>query len=198
MEKNNQKGSTMVETLLYISLLIMLAMIAYSTIAKGINRYKIGRLSQQLVDLKRAIIQYTAVDEDYSNLTEEGMKRATAMPIDMRAFRHSLSGSVFFGPATEIAINPADPINKYMYYITFENVGKEACLEVLTSGQFYTDGSEMDSLIVNTTYGWKYPFSHFDLTTSVTKIMRNHNITLQDVMPACNKERTNKITWIFS
>ena len=146
MFKNDEKGLTMIETLLYLSFLLMLASTIYSNIAKGFDRYRTGRLSQQLVDLKKAIIQYTAVDEDYSQLTEEGMVRTSSMPLDMRHLRHSLSGPIKFGPATEIATT-TDAINKYLYYITFENVHNKACIEVITAAQFYTTGSEMDSLL---------------------------------------------------
>lgn len=196
MVQNNEKGTTMLETILYISFLFMLGSTIYSNISKGVNRYKTGRLTQQLVDLKKAIIQYTAVDEDFSKLSEEGMRRTSSMPIDMRQLRHSLSGPVKFGPATEIATT-TDAINKYLYYITFEKVTNKACVEVITSAQFYTTGSEMDSVIVNERYGWQYPFSHFDLNTPTKRILTSHNFSYQDVSNACN-QGTNNITWIFS
>lgn len=197
MVQNNEKGTTMLETILYISFLFMLGSTIYSNISKGVNRYKTGRLTQQLVDLKKAIIQYTAVDEDFSKLSEEGMRRTSSMPIDMRQLRHALSGSVKFGPATEIATT-TDAINKYLYYITFENVSNKACIEVITSAQFYTTGSEMDSIIVNERYGWQYPFSHFDLNTSTTRILTSHNFSYPDVAAACSEGAHNNITWIFS
>ncbi|MBQ8750724.1 MAG: hypothetical protein IJZ30_03715 [Alphaproteobacteria bacterium] len=197
MVQNNEKGTTMLETILYISFLFMLGSTIYSNISKGVNRYKTGRLTQQLVDLKKAIIQYTAVDEDFSNLSEEGMRRTSSMPIDMRQLRHALSGPVKFGPATEIATT-TDAINKYLYYITFENLSNKACIEVITSAQFYTTGSEMDSVIINERYGWQYPFSHFDLNTSTKRILTSHNFSYQDVANACSEGAHNNITWIFS
>ena len=198
MVQNNEKGTTMLETILYISFLLMLGSTIYSNISKGVNRYKTGRLTQQLVDLKKAIIQYTAVDEDFSKLSEEGMRRTSSMPIDMRQLRHALSGPVKFGPATEIA-TVEDTNNKYMFYVKFHSIRQEACIELLTQGQFFTDGSEMDSLQVNNNYCWKYPYSLFKFgscgyTTTLTK----QHLEMNDGIKGCTKKNSNTITWIFS
>ncbi len=196
--KNNEKGSTMIETIMYIAVLIVLG----TTLAKGaanvFGRYKVGRLAQQIIDLKKSIISFTAINEDYTQLSMEAMKKANALPLDMKSLTHALAGKIEFGPATEIA-TVEDTNNKYMFYVKFHSIRQEACIELLTQGQFFTDGSEMDSLQVNNNYCWKYPYSLFKFgscgyTTTLTK----QHLEMNDGIKGCTKKNSNTITWIFS
>ena len=196
--QNNEKGSTMIETIMYISLLIVLG----TTLAKGaanvFNRYKIGRLAQQIIDLKRAILAHTAINEDYSKLNMEDMQKSNALPLDLKGLRHALSGKIEFGPATDIATTE-DTNNKYMFYVTFHSLSKNACIELLTQGQFFTDGSEMDSLQVNNNYCWKYPYSLFNFDNcGYSTTLSNQHLQISDGLRGCTRETSNTVTWIFS
>lgn len=198
MHQNNEQGSTMIETLLYLCVLIMLG----ATISKGVinvfSRYRTGRMSQQLIDLKKAISHYTAADEDYSTLTEEGMLTNKGLPLDLQNLNHAMNGKIEFGPASEIAYD-LNSNNRYMFYITFYDVDKEACIEILTQGQFYGDGSEMDALIVNQSYGWNYQYSLFSLDGIAHVSQLNHQtLDLENAMRGCTRNKDNQITWIFS
>ena len=68
--KNNEQGNTMIQTILYFCILIALSVSIAKNISGIFGRYKTGRISQQVVELKKSIIQYSAVDEDYMNVTE--------------------------------------------------------------------------------------------------------------------------------
>lgn len=200
MAKNNEQGSTMIETIMYICILIALGTTLAQGVVRVFNRYQTGRLAQQIIDLKKAIIHFTAADEDYTKLAEEEMIKHKAIPFDMQNMLHAMNGKIEFGPSTEVAIHDPDNTNyKYMFYITFKDIDKEACIELLTQGQFYGDGSEMDSLIINHNYGWKYPFSLFSLTgLGYITTLTEQRLDMKDAIKGCVKTKDNEITWIFS
>ena len=198
--KNEERGSTMLETILYICLLIALGGAMARTVASVFNRYNTGRLAQQVIDLKRSILAYTAVNEDYSTLTLDGMIEKNALPLDMRKKLHAMGGKFNLGPATDNNLHGANSThNKYMFYITFEGIDKEACVELLTQGQFFTDGSEMDSLQLNNNYCWHYEYSLFRFDNcGYSTSLKSQHFTIAEAMKGCLREEDNKITWIFS
>ena len=141
--KNNETGYTMIETIMYISILGVLGVVLASYANAVFTRYKTGRIAQQILDLKKAILSYTAAEEDYSTLDKTKMQEDKAIPLDMRDLHHALGGSIELGPVGN------STTSKYLYYITFSGIYQKGCIELLSQGQFYGDGSEMDTLIVN-------------------------------------------------
>lgn len=197
IKHSDEHGYTMLETILYISLLMILA----GTIAKFIGntfmKYKNGRINQQIIDLRKAIIQYTAASENYANLTKEEMAgingngtpingKINNFPMDMKIGYHALNGKIKIGSSRivrETGTMGAEETTTYdyMFFITFVSLPYKSCIEILTQGQFYGDGSDLDTLIVNgpnvpvesgddnsaisgnSCYAWQYPYSMFNL-----------------------------------
>ncbi len=200
MLQNNEKGYTMIETIMYISILGVLGVILASYAGSVITRYKTGRITQQIIDLKKAITNYTAADEDYTNLDMTKMQEDKAVPLDMRDLHHALSGRILFGPVGN------NTTEKYLFYITFENIYRKGCAELLSQGQFYDDGANLDTLIVNNKTAWFYEHSFYNTTSFQTRyeIKSNAGVaisirpTMDQIMKACDDEENNSITWIFS
>ncbi len=200
---NNEKGSTMIETILYISVLGTLGVILASYVGAVLTRYKTGRIAQQILDLKKAIVNFTAADDSYVNLDEELMQAKKAIPLDMRNLHHALSGKITFGPVGDGTIDSND---KYLFYITFEDIYQKGCIELLLQGQFYNNGSDLDALIVNNNTAWYYEYSFYDTTQIHTRYKINSLLsstgssrpTLEQISKACNRKNDNDITWIFS
>lgn len=200
IEKSNERGNTMIQTIMYICILIALSTAIAKNISGIFGRYKVGRISQQLVELKKAIIQHSAVDEDYTLITEENMEKSNSMPLDLRDFRHALGGKIEIGAAIEISSsNPPLPTDKYMYYVTFHAVHKQACVEILSHGQFFTDGSELDTVIINNNVAWNYQFSQFETNhiPSVNQLQQQY-LSIQEAIASCTRNADNLITWIFT
>ena len=213
--KNNQSGRTMIEMILYISLLIVLATGIAKTIGHGFDRYAIGRTSQQVNELKKSVIQYTATSEDYKEIacddcTQDSdiynplkkngfnkMLNDKAIPYDMKHRTHQLGGLIALGCATDIS--SSDVKNNYMFYITFNTIPKAACVEILTLGQFYSEGSEADTIIVNMGEGYEkaFQFKHslFDIPNAIE--ITQHTLTMDQAVSACSQPN-NTLTWIFS
>lgn len=206
---SNEKGSTMLETIMYISIMIVLGGVIARYVHTVFSRYKTGRVSQQVVDLKKAITFFTAADEDYSKLSLDEMVEKRAVPYDLLLKKSALGGNITLGPVSALMKNPKIEDN-YMFYISFDNLPKNSCVELLTQGQFYGGGTDIDSIIINKTHAWRYQYSLYN-TTDNTSIKNVHTISLQpnqtsaaieitlsDAMAACSKKENNEITWIFS
>ena len=215
--KNEQSGRTMIETILYLALIGVLSAGIAKTVSHTFDRYAIGRLGQQLRDLKKSIINYTAAYEDYTVLAGNGfntMLSHNAIPYDMKNQTHSLGGKIELGCTTNLAPHSSDTKHKYMYYITFNNLSQSACVELLTQTAFYTEGSEADTIIVNkdtlNERSWAFKFSLFyDNTPSTTPqncntsdasicLLKNQTLNINQALQSCTYKINNSITWIFS
>lgn len=195
----NENGSTMLETIMYIGILSFLGVVLAGYAGEVFKRYKTGRITQQILDLKKAVITYTAADEDYVSLSATQMQEKNALPLDMRDLHHALGGQVTLGPVGDGTNNVNE---KYLFFITFDAVFQKACIELLAQGQFYGDGLGLDTLIVNNKTAWNYERSFYD----VTDIQKVHTMTLttgtrptmEQAQTACSNKDSNRITWIFS
>jgi type II secretory pathway pseudopilin PulG len=235
---NQQRGYTMLETIMYIGLLIVLGSTLASYAHAVMLRYKTGRSAQQVLELKKAIIQFTAADEDYSNVSVLAMDKSASLPLDMRTgnkavARNALGGTVLVGPAAKLkendnqepnnsgddddeeepaTLSDAEKSQYYMFYIKFNGLPQGSCVEILTQGQFYGDGSEMDTLIVNN-MAWQYKYSFFDFNQSDINVGTTKKLyptgegaeaapsirlNITEAMEACSNKDNNRIIWIFS
>lgn len=210
---SNERGYTMIEVLLYISILGVLGIVLTNYAYRGFTRYRTGRVAQQILELKRAILQYTAVYDNYLPLNIEDMHTKRALPLDMRysttEARHALGGAVTLGPASELSYATASTDNNYMFYITFHTMKKSSCVEILTQGQFYSDGGDLDSVLVSTGSGtsettptyFYYEHSFFayqNLTKSANNKIERNRLTVEQAERACSDLTQNNVTWIFS
>ena len=206
--RSNESGRTMLETIMYLGLLIVIGASAAQHMHQAFRRYKIGRTAQQVIDFKKAVIQFTAADEDYTNLSVINMDAEHSVPLDMRATkntnmaRHALGGSVTTGPVG------TEGNDRYLFYITFNNLFQGGCVEILTQGQFYGNGSELDTLIINNKHAWRYPYSFYN-TTSIDNVhilapasanapVASIHLNITEALEACSQKKDNTITWIFS
>ena len=97
-----------------------------------------------------------------------------------------------------------------MFYVTFHTLSRSSCVEILTQGQFYSDGGDLDSIIVgddsqpspNGTYFY-YEHSFYGIQggdgarSANNKIERNR-LTLEQAERGCASQNQNSVTWIFS
>ena len=215
--KNEQSGRTMIETILYLALIGVLSAGIAKTVSHTFDRYAIGRLAQQLRDIKKSIIHYTAAYEDYTVISGNGFNKMlnhNAIPYDMKKQTHALGGTIELGCSKDLVPSPSDTKYKYMYYVTFYNISQTACIELLTQSQFFTDGSEADTIIINRTQSneksWAFKYSLFydntgstipkncNTTDAPVCLLKNQTLTIDQALQSCTNKNNNTITWIFS
>ena len=198
--KSNEHGYTMLETIMYMGILVALGGTIASYIAKGFARYKIGRTIQQIVDVKKTVVQYTASWEHYGNtdfktdvpqtdlgnLCNQKLIADKALPIDIskspdgKNLRHALGGKIYIGSFSNFGYTNGNNFvpcvsnistNKYMFYVTFTGLKQEHCTEILTQGQFHGHGAELDALIVNIDKGASSQMRHFEHSFSKNALL---------------------------
>lgn len=248
---SNEHGYTMLETIMYIGILVALGGTIANTVAKGFVRYKVGRTIQQIVDVKKTVIQYTASWENYGDkdnnttdkdqteigeLCNQKLIEDKAVPLDItksadgKNLYHALGGKIYIGSFANFGYTTTNTkgslqfntcnnyknTNKYMFYVTFTDLKKPHCMEILTQGQFHGQGSEIDAIVVNIQNNNSI-MRHFDHSFSTNavcnspsiKIIRPNsqnaddtksiNFSVKDAFDACNDENDkNSITWIYS
>lgn len=237
---SNEKGYTMLEVIMYTGLIIILTGSIANMVSNVFYRYKIGRINQQVIDLKKTIVYYTATWENYGDVIDDTatttekqhilsfskMQEDNVLSMDLKNGIHALGGGIDLGCAVNYKDEhdsrfAKDDIvnNKYMYYVQFNGLSPEACTEVITQGPFYSDSSDLDTLIVNNEYLWRYKYSHFEYDagqidsskefileytgevvpgTTDRKIIPSISLSIADAIKACNRKKDNIITWIFS
>ncbi|MCM1323773.1 MAG: hypothetical protein NC218_06390 [Acetobacter sp.] len=204
---SDENGYTMLEAIMYISIMIVLSGVLAKYVGTVFTRYKTGRVSQQVVDLKKIIVFFTAADEDYSKLTLEELTEKKALPFDMANQHNALGGKIEISSVQamrkEAGLSTTSDDN-YMFHISFDGLPRESCIELLTQGQFYGGGTDIDTIIVNNSYAWQYQYSLYD-TVGLSHVQpkislpeSSIKINITKALEACTEEENNKISWIFS
>ncbi len=94
-----------------------------------------------------------------------------------------------------------------MFYITFGNLPDTSCVELLSQGQFYGGGTDIDSIIANKTFAWRYPYSLYKtdgianvntVTIQPGQTGGSIEINISEAVKSCTQKQNNEITWIFS
>ena len=231
IKSSNEKGYTMLEVVMYTGLIIIITGMIANMVSSVFYRYKIGRINQQVIDLKKSIVYYTATWENYGDfdpgdgsmddnphfLSFDRMVKNNVISMDLKNGLHALGGGIDLGSSINYDIALDETSNKYMFYIKFDGLTQDACTEVVTQGPFYSDSSDLDTLIINDESRWRYKYSHFksnhnfaiidevlEYTTSSDpdnpnkKKIPSISLSISDALNACHKKEGNYITWIFS
>ncbi len=182
-----QSGRTMLEAIGYISVMIAITIALTAAVNSGYDRFRTGRINQQLVDLKKVISQrYVAVEKYDLGIPQTLIKEKIA-PHDM--IKGSILKHAFGG-----AVNVYPVASQTMFKINFTKLPKKACIELGSKLWVVNDGSDLYAMkINNTVWGWKY--SNMSLL-SLTK-HKELPANVADVSKACNLE-SNSIHWIFN
>lgn len=177
--KNNEKGATMVETIMVLGVLGAMAVGAAVVANSMYDKYRMSRVSQQLVDLKKVVAARYVADGNYSDLKASGMISEKLPPNDMingtSALHHAYKGVV------------AIKGNTATYEITFNSLPLRACLEMGIMDWMVDNTSDLVSMKINAvTFKWPWLSSSNTLPAQVP-----------DVEKACKDDNANNITWVF-
>lgn len=122
---NCQKGYTMIETIGVIAIIGVVGSSAVAFLNKAFLRYKITRLSQQVVEIQKSIDKRFAAKKTYEGLNIKLLAKEGLLPNDMiyknNVLYHKFKGTVTLTLGT----------NSENYTITFNNVPSNACTELV-------------------------------------------------------------------
>ena len=181
---SDQSGRSMIEALGYISVMIAVTTALSVAVNSGFYRYRVGRINQELVDLKKVVSQRYVAAESYKDVNMNTLKDEKIIPHDVRDGTHSFGGEVNVGKGYD----------DNTYKITFKNVPVHACVELGSKLWIVNDGSDLDAMEINgTSWAWKYSNykqkADYELPAKPTEVAK-----------ACNskKSKESDLTWYFN
>ena len=180
MKKNQQKGATMVETLGVLGIISMVTITLFGIIGKAYDRYKQAEIVDEIRTLQKNIKHRYAADYDFSELSQSNVQSKLIeekvvpgyMVLDDQVV-HAYGSTVdFSGTANN-------------YSITFNNVSKQGCVELLMQDWVVSDMSDLIQIKIGSkTYTWNGA--------------RKLPIPISDAFELCtDEEGGNNIEWTF-
>lgn len=194
--KSDQIGRTMVEAMGYISVMIMITVSVAAAINRGYFKFRLGRVNQEITDLKKVIGQRWVADANYNDVKWETLVNEKIVPHGLQNGNNKNSGRHSFGG--EVTIEGKDNL----YWIIFKNIPKSACMELGLKTWEGNDGSDLNELSIQGSgsgaqkYLWSWPFSHGNKKCNTYQSSCLLPPTVKDVNDACT-DNGNTITWSF-
>lgn len=198
-----ERGRSMIEMIGYLSVMSALTVSIAAAVSTGYNKYRMGRVNQELTDLQKVISQRYVADQDYSevkwdDLCADNIGPYTVVPAKKKEGDkvkcatnkgyHSLGG--------EVNIGSKDPYETY--YIEFKGLTAKVCTELALRLWMTNNGSDLEAIEIfegSTKKGkWTWPSAN----CSDKKCLP---VKLTDLMAAkaCQgKGINNSIVWYFN
>ena len=180
---SNQSGRSMIEALGYISIMIMISTAVASAVNSGYYKYRMSRINGELTDLKKVISQRYVAAENYKEVKMETLVDEKIAPYDTADGSHAFGGDVKIGSGDSQGST---------FYIEFDNIPREVCMELGLRVWLVNDGSDLDAMKINNkTWGWKF-------SNSIDNPNYDLPAVASDVLSGCSKEYDNKMIWYFN
>lgn len=181
--KSNQSGRSMIEAIGYISVMIMISVSVAAAVNSGYYKYRMSRINSELSDLKKVISQRYVAAENYKEVKMQTLIDERIAPHDTKDGAHA------FGGAVKIGSGDSDGST---FYIEFDDVPKEVCMELGLRVWLVNDGSDLDAMKINNkTWGWKF-------SNSISNPNYELPALAKDVLEGCSKSYDNKMIWYFN
>lgn len=209
--KDTQSGRSMVEVMGYMAAVMAIVAGISKLITGAYSEYKISKASVQLADLAGSILKSSTVDVNYENivnmvngktknsrLNKEGRK---LIPTTYKVVGGTDGNKIYnaFGGEVTIGI-PEDALtSKDKFYIKFEGLSREQCIEMGMKEWQNNKTVDLDSIVINGKH-WYWPIyasataNTFQLPTTRSALAGKE----VDDSGQCNLETGNIIMWIFN
>ncbi len=205
----NEAGRTMIETIGYIMVMITLTVTVAMAVNSGYHKYECSVIQQQLVDLKKVIMQRYAADGQYFNVKWDDLCAAKAGPRTLMPSRiceendkgeeecrcafqkgmHQFDGPVQIGPAD--CKDGEDYCETF--FISFDELPADVCAQLALKAWDVTEGSDLERMDVNgKMWGWGF--------SPIVKVEGGKPLpaVVKDVSEQCQEGYVNKITWYYN
>lgn len=205
--KDTQSGRSMVEVMGYMAAVMAIVAGISKLITRAYSEYKISKASVQLADLAGSILKSSTVDVNYENivnmvngktkdsrLNKEGRK---LIPTTYKVVGGADGNKIYNAFGGEVTIGTNDTKDKF--YIKFEGLSREQCIEMGMKEWQNNRTVDLDSIVINGNY-WYWPIyasataNTFQLPTTRSALAGKK----VDDPGQCNLETGNIIMWIFN
>jgi len=192
--KAEQKGGTMLEALMVLSIITVLSISGIKLINGLFTMFKQNMVSNELIEIQKNISARYRVFGFYDDIPDniEDWKKEKLLPSQMIAndkIHHRLGGDVIISPKKK---NDDDEVSVY-YTVTFEDIPQKTCLVIGQINWTMSQSSDLIELMINDDSG------KFVLPTRNSGIEKGADnalpVKVNVLMNACKSENT--MTWTF-
>ena len=192
--KAEQKGGTMLEALMVLSIITVLSISGIKLINGLFTMFKQNMVSNELIEIQKNIAARYRVFGFYDDIPDniEDWKKEKLLPSQMIAndkIHHRLGGDVIISPKKK---NDDDEVSVY-YTVTFEDIPQKTCLVIGQINWTMSQSSDLIELMINDDSG------KFVLPTRDSEIEKGADnaltVKVNVLMNACKSENT--MTWTF-
>lgn len=183
MLKDCQKGATMIEMIGVMGVISMITVGIFATVSKIYDRYHQTAIVTQIRDLQKNIQTRYATASDYRDLAKSGIMK-TLIAERVIPFSMVSGDEVYHAYRGEVKLSGT----QYNYTITFSDIKKAGCVDLVTMDWTVNNTSDLIELKVGgKTFTWTGTNSSNSLPVSVAMA----NTVCKD------KREDNEIKWTF-
>lgn len=175
----SEAGYTLIEAIAFMGVISMLAVSIITLVNNMLDKYRMSRVTQQIVDIQKNIDFRFSAAENFKDLTTELITKEKIVPGDMVAgnkIYHAYKGEVTIKSERENSV----------YEVSFTNLPYNACVELAMVDWLSGYNSNVVHIKVNQTY-----FTWQGTNSSRLPMEYGH------ALAACADNRNNVITWQF-
>lgn len=203
--KNKQSGRSMIETLGYIAVVMVVAAGIGNLVASAYSDYKLSKASLQLGELVSAIVKASAADEGYEEVVEMIEKCETRNPeeegcrlipstyrIDKGIKYHAFGGVVTVGTTKEDEYSTG---TEKKLTITFAGLNKKQCVELAMKDWIGNKLADLYAIKINyNLWYWKA----YENDQNELPVKRSKVAGVSDNDGQCKNNIGNSIMWVFN
>lgn len=200
LNRNNEKGRSMVEMMGYMAVGIALVASVGRLVANAFDEYKYSRAYIQLTELVNGIVKAAAIDADYQDVVEringqktqdnENKEGQKLIPSSYRrignTLLHAFGGTVTISlPPVDSSLNLGEAVNDAedetahsdKLAITYEGLTRRQCIEMALKDWQNDRNVDLYAVVINSTNYWYWPI-YTGLTESPDNVCNTPDNTL--------------------
>ncbi|MBE6454104.1 MAG: hypothetical protein E7017_04380 [Alphaproteobacteria bacterium] len=205
LNKNNQKGSTMIEALGVLTIIVMLGVSSIKLIGNIMGMFKQSLVTSEIRDLQKAISERYRFEGNYKSLLEgktsdqivKYLCDEKIAPNQMCAndkMYHRMGGPVWVMPIVDYDASGNAVSDYSKYAVTFWNLTDRACVNVAEINWHNKDRSDIYKLIINSGKTFQ---KTFDLPQNLYEGSLSFPVSVSEAMKGCKNDDSNNVEWVF-
>ena len=208
--KDRQSGRSMIETLGYIAVVMVVAAGIGNLVASAYSDYKLSKASLQLGELVSGIVKASAADADYEDVVNKVnkycIKKTLKLPKGMSSFcsmtssYRTITGKecmnhAFGGEACVAITNEGQTGTNNKLAITFAGLNKKQCVELAMKDWVGNKLADLYAIKINNNYWyWKV----YENDQNELPVKRSKVAGIKDNDGQCKNSIGNSIMWVFN
>ncbi len=205
LDKYNQKGSTMIEALGVLTIIVMLGVSSIKLIGNIMGMFKQTLVTSEVRDLQKAISERYRFEGNYKSLLEgktsdeivQHLCEEKIAPNQMcsnNKMYHRMGGPVWVMPVVYVDASGNSVTDYSKYTITFWNLTDRACVSVAEINWHNKDRTDIYRLIINPDEDFK---KEFNLPQNLYSGSLSFPVSVSEAMKGCKNDDSNNVEWVF-